>query len=517
MDNDLLQQIYTIYQVTGSLHKTANELGFAYAKVRKALITYGAYSTRFSDTVYYLRCKGYTVEKIAKELNTTVKRVSAWLPYEKSIYNLPEKTQDAVRSGNYRKRNEQARANLVLAKHINEGEKEGKATMNTQTMTRTDSAHNEGNGSTMPGIPIRLHLKLHDDGWFGEDERRILVKYGRSSTGNSIERDILIPHDMTLHNLHYAILRLYGWQNGHLHSFHLPDDIYEKLTNNTVRGWGTMVGVLFQTVYPGEEWKARYGDDDYERGSIRTWLRKKYTGPYQYLGWYEQYDIATSEFNDFVDSWQNMAVYEPFDYKDNDRSREDRLIKHAPVIDLTLDEMNNSMYLDDGTTDLLERLTVSSLLSHKGMETAGAEELGQKMIKRLYNGYGEVEEPEIKPVTDKLLYHYDYGDGWIVEITRIEGCSDLIENGMLTEEELAEAQSTVIAKYKPVCIHQDGMRLVDDVGGFGGFVDMLRILYESDERDGTRDPHDPDSKEYTRAWAHGMGWSARKVSNKEML
>ena len=117
MDDELLRRIYAVYQTTGSLHKTADELGFAYAKVRKALITYGAYSTRFSDEVYYLRCKGYTVEEIAKELETTTKRVSAWLPYEKNIYNLPEKTQDAVRSSNYRKRNEQVRTNFVLAKH----------------------------------------------------------------------------------------------------------------------------------------------------------------------------------------------------------------------------------------------------------------------------------------------------------------------------------------------------------------------------------------------------------------
>jgi len=514
VDKELLRQIYAVYQMTGSLHKTADELGFAYAKVRKALITYGAYSTRFSDEVYCLRCKGYSVEEIAKELGTTAKRVSAWLPYEKTIYNLPEKTQDAVRSGNYRKRNEQARANSVLSKHINDEERISK--MQTQIISNVSSAEKESNEPRTAGEPIRLHLKLHSE-WLDEDEQRILRKYGRSSTGNSIERDILIPHDITLHSLHYAILRLYGWQNGHLHSFHLPDEVYQKLTKNTVRGWGALVGVLFQTVYPNEVWEARYGDDDYEYGSIKTWLRKKYTGPYQYLGWYEQYDVATTEFNDFVERWPNMAVYEPFDFKNTEKTREDRLIKHAPVIDLTLDEMNNSMYLDDGTTDLLERLTVSSLLAHKGMKTIEAEELGKKMIKRWYNGYGEMQEPEVKPVTDTLFYHYDYGDGWIVELTRIKDCSDLIENGMLTDEELAEARSTVIDIYKPVCIQQDGMRLVDDVGGFGGFVDMLRILYESDERGASRNPNDTDTKENTSAWAEGMGWSARKVSNKQML
>ena len=34
---------------------------------------------------------------------------------------------------------------------------------------------------------------------FDESEQVILKKYGRSSTGDSIERNILVPHDITLH------------------------------------------------------------------------------------------------------------------------------------------------------------------------------------------------------------------------------------------------------------------------------------------------------------------------------
>jgi len=37
---------------------------------------------------------------------------------------------------------------------------------------------------------------------------------------------------------------------------------------------------------------------------------------------------------------------------------EERLIKYAPIIDLTLDEMNNSLYIEDSTDYLLERITV---------------------------------------------------------------------------------------------------------------------------------------------------------------
>lgn len=513
MDDELLRQIYTIYKATGSLHETARELGFAYAKVRKALITYGAYSTQFSDDVYRMRCNGYAVDEIAKELNTTAKRVSAWLPYEKNIYNLTEKTKDAFRSGNYRKRNEQSRENFVRTKYINDKERDPK--MQTQVMARVVPMINEYGGEIITGEPIRLHLKLSDY-MLKQDERRIMKRYGRSSTGNSIERDILIPRDMTLHGLHYAILRLYGWQNSHLHSFRLPDDVYQKLTDNTVRGWGSLIGVLFQTVYPDEAWDERYGDDDYKSGSIKTWLQKKYTGPYQYLGWYEQFDVAASEFNDFAQCRSEMDVYGPFDYDDTIKSKEDRIIKHAPVVDLTLDELNNSMFIDS-ISDLLERLTVSSILAGKGIKKYGAKALGNKMVKRSYKGYGAIEEPEVKPVTDKLLYHYDYGDGWIVEITRTKDCNDLVENGTLSEAELAEASAAVIANYRPVCIYQDGMSLVDDVGGFSGFADMLRIIYEPGEQDELLEPSDPDTKENTLTWAHSMGWSARKTSNNKML
>jgi hypothetical protein len=147
------------------------------------------------------------------------------------------------------------------------------------------------------------------------------------------------------------------------------------------------------------------------------------------------------------------------------------------------------------------------------MKTYGVEALGQRMVKRNYKVFGELEEPEVKPVTDKLFYHYDYGDGWVVEIIREKDCGDLIKKGFLTDEELAEASNAVIEKYKPVCIHQDGMCLVDDVGGFGGFINMLHILYEQKEDEEPIDPFDPDRKENTRRWASGMGWSARKVSN----
>ena len=92
--------------------------------------------------------------------------------------------------------------------------------------------------------------------------------------------------------------------------------------------------------------------------------------------------------------------------------------------------------------------------------------------------------------------------------TALTSCKDLLEEGLISDEELMYAHNTVIEKHKPACMHQDGIFAVDDVGGFSGFVDLLKTLYESD---------DAYEKEYMRTWSSGMGWNTRKVKNSEML
>lgn len=84
----------------------------------------------------------------------------------------------------------------------------------------------------------------------------------------------------------------------------------------------------------------------------------------------------------------------------------------------------------------------------------------------------------------------------------------MLTNGDVLEEELEDAQSTVINKHVPVCIYKDGVNVLDDVGGLSGFANFLRIIYEGEDKQ--------EASGY-RAWAHSLGWNARKVSNKSML
>ncbi len=336
--------------------------------------------------------------------------------------------------------------------------------------------------------PVRLHLELKNDG-LSHYQKRMIKRYGESISGDSITRDILIPSDMPLHNLHYAIQKLFGWQNSHLRRFYLPKEVYHKLTSGTVRGWVDLVGILFQP--PSESEKDLFWDDDYGEGSFKTWLRKKYTGPYIYRGIYEDLEAAKIDVQEFVQYFNMVEVKEPFTnfFK---RSRENKntkpkIIKKASLIDLTLEEMNDSIIIESGTENLLERLEVNKLIADQNKE---------------------INSEDLFPVTKELIYNYDFGDNWEINITKYKDCLDLINYNIIDKDELIEAEHTVLNKYKPVCIHKMGLSVFDDVGGLGGFADFLGLIYEGESREEISD---------ACTWAKSLGWSASKFSNKKML
>ena len=335
---------------------------------------------------------------------------------------------------------------------------------------------------------VRLQLELKDE-YLSDYQKRMLKRYGESTSDESITRDILIPSDMPLHNLHYAIQKLFGWQNSHLRSFYLPEEIYSKLTGGTVKGWTDLVGVLFQP--PSEAEEDVFWDDDYERGNFKVWLKKKYTGPYIYGGRMEYPEVARQDIQELLDHFKMLEVSESFgaymNRKEKDANAEMKIIKKAPLIDLTLEEMNASLIIEGGTESLLERLEVDKVIAAEGED---------------------INSEELFPVTKKLIYNYDFGDNWIVKITKYKDCEDLIKQNIIDEYELEEAEEIVVDKHKPVCISKEGISVLDDVGGLSGFADLLGTIYEGE-----------DKKEASgaRAWAKSLGWSATKISNKRMI
>lgn len=336
--------------------------------------------------------------------------------------------------------------------------------------------------------PVHLHLELQDD-YLTDYQKRMLRRYGESISGESITRDILIPSDMPLHNLHYTIQKIFGWQNSHLRSFYLPEQIYNKITGSTVKGWTDLVGILFQS--PSEAEHDVFWDDDYELGSFKVWLKKKYIGPYIYGGTMEHPEIARQDIQKFLEHFKILEVRESFsEYmkrKERDQNAEIRIIKRTSLIDLTLEEMNASIIIDGGTEGLLERLEVNKVIAAQDED---------------------ISSEKLFPVTKELIYNYDFGDNWIVKITKYKDCEDLIKQNIIDEDELKEAEEIVVDKHKPVCINKVGISVLDDVGGLSGFADFLGIIYEGEDKE---------EASSARAWAKSLGWSASKVSNKMMI
>ena len=130
----------------------------------------------------------------------------------------------------------------------------------------------------------------------------------------------------------------------------------------------------------------------------------------------------------------------------------------------------------------------------------------------LFQPPSELEEDvfskELFPVTKELIYNYDFGDNWIVRITKYKDCEDLLKQNIVGEYELEEAKDTVLGRHRPVCSNKEGVPVLDDVGGLGGFADFLGIIYEGEDKNERAD---------IRTCARSLGWSDKKGPNKKML
>ena len=150
----------------------------------------------------------------------------------------------------------------------------------------------------------------------------------------------------------------------------------------------------------------------------------------------------------------------------------------------------------------------------------------------------EAEDLAVLPVAHELIYSYDYGDGWDVKIT-LEDCyytenvfgaekGSSLERGTnfsvtdkqvladkiafdMNNQKLGKAMALKVAmvamKKRPVGLSVDGLSLMDDVGGIGGYIDFLRIIHGED----------PDEKEDMKEWAKWMGWTGRMIKPENLL
>ena len=491
--------------------ETARVMNIPRAKVKRILITIGLIKSPLSEEVLKKAAKGVPLQEIAEEYDLSVYMLKNYLPYNAYRYGEALISTEVIQE--FGRRNDKRRA---LRKRSSRPEEQS-------AVIPSASKHvveKDGN-SEPPFSLVRLHLELVGD--LSLKKQRILQQLGGLQHGKSISRDVLLPVNMTLHALHYLIQRAFGWQNSHLHMFYLPDETMNELLRGGVLSWCDLVGVWFRSPLMDES--APFWDDDYEEGSVKNWLRSKYTGPYRTLCDDESYEKCAKDMKVFLRNFQAkqfMVEYRTDEVLVNGQVNEvpvpmgcyaadgiarprfaDRpdqiqgyFAKEMAFEQLPW-EVAHSFFDWFDFKQLLERLTIAEVLV-----------LGDR---RLGDG-AKVEKG--KGITDVLLYEYDFGDRWQLKITGSYGCDDLVEDGRVTQEELDAARTAVWKTYRPVCIASDGYNLVDDVGGLSGYVDFLEKLDGKVDKD---DDYAAEEKADLRTWARSMGWSKRKNVPRNLL
>ena len=85
--------------------KEVHGIELSTAKIRKILITGGRWTTERSREAGELYERYHSVARVAAELERSTALVTMYLPYEKTVYDLEEKSGGAKRTARWRERN----------------------------------------------------------------------------------------------------------------------------------------------------------------------------------------------------------------------------------------------------------------------------------------------------------------------------------------------------------------------------------------------------------------------------
>lgn len=101
---ELMAAVAESYEETGELKLTAEEFSMSALKIRKLLITAGAYRNDISDEVNDLYAAGKSIVEIQSITGLGKSSVNGYLPYTKAIYKLEELSLNAERINVFRSR-----------------------------------------------------------------------------------------------------------------------------------------------------------------------------------------------------------------------------------------------------------------------------------------------------------------------------------------------------------------------------------------------------------------------------
>ena len=617
-DDKLYLKIISYYLECESVKETAEKMNVSVVKVRRVLITEGLWTSRAAAMVERLLNEGKNIDQIAEELCISREGVRQYLPYSRGLYMGENRSVAALNSEDYRKRIETVKEKVLRRKEglssygLDAGSDSEEISTEAEPVEdieqieldntiepaikedknmgkRSDPYEQSPGIVTLRELPeekqeamlkklkmrgedvYRLHLELICDSPLQELLKRyegsreefedVLRKYGDVKYGKTISRDILVPGGLQLHSLHYVIQRLFGWQNSHLHEFTVYGDRMKALCDNSLMKFSDLIGIVFRSPWMDQE--EEFWEDDYEDGSFKTWLRKKYTGAPVSLCHGESYfmcreDVEKHQGNDIkrgieecladtaeddgTDTVSRRRSYIGGEFYEQEKLIAKAMKEEGEEAAYRLMSLKEMRYLGAGkhyAGSLLERLSVEEVFCFGDRKPiwygAEGESSGYQIyadgdhlpesfdefmdedmldeIESVKEGDDEpMNQPFINCITDELLYHYDFGDNWRVWITGSCGCEDLVEEGRITQEELDDAIIQVYTTYRPVVIAQDGISVFDDVGGPEGYAQFLKGI------NGEKvDAYDYDDGEETLEWAKSLGWSKRRSSNKNFL
>ena len=533
VDRKIYDRVVDAYRSLGSVVEVVKSVGLSEVKVRRILITEGLWSSRTSRQIASLLDEGLTTQEIADRLHTSVKAVEAYLPYRRGVYDEEDRSIAAIRSEEYRRRNEAA-----LQKQVSHAKDGSHSMISRMQSGRQDQGNHTDlkeshQAPTMEKPPsvMQLHLKLTGT---ESVDHSILRTYGKAKHG--ISRDILVPMNITLHALHYCIQRAFGWQNSHLHHFEYPQEVQDMLLNaiggggNRASAINKLCGIYFR--FPVSNERLYYWDDDYDgTQSIKTWLRRKYTGPYTYE-WCSEHCMecrgavykARGRNQESFETGAT-ALLERICLGDLIFPEHSEIISDwdRKVLDISEKAERDFVRNMDSYTQIQHRLMQASDLY--SIDAANSLEAYEDAF-RAYKAFVTKFDPKAIPLSDTLVYRYDYGDGWEVRITckefyytkdlwdRASGGFIILplsakrfleetdaydHNNNQIESPLCDQIAQAVVYHRPVCIGADGLNVMDDVGGVAGFSNFLTTIHE-----GT-----VDEMEERKSWARTQGWSGR--------
>ncbi|MCD8225313.1 MAG: plasmid pRiA4b ORF-3 family protein [Clostridiales bacterium] len=581
--NELYAQVIEDYEETHSVRKTARNCHTSMVTAQRILITAGLWSSKSSRQIKGLLDQGMTADQIAQELSLTKDAVYAYMPYSRGNYGVKQ-TEDAQYSRDYRKRMKAAEEGMhkenedtmpVLMDDLASKQAKPSALSNLRfdpevtekliDRARVDAVY--GDTYHEYGAVYALHLSLVGGFVYGAEEdmdmrpedRAELLKLAKAES--AISRDMLVPGTMNLHALHYAIQKLFGWQNSHLHNFSIPQEDFKTLTAGTLGGYTDLCGILFR--FPDDDMSDLYWDDDYKKGvSVKSWFKKKYSAPFRqysvgdsYLGNLWEIEGFRGRFPDFKDEttlkeildkvaveqdWnflaERLTVRELFTAeRDGARAWKGNVVGK---LELLKEEMEDEELYDSvdemkiAATELRNWRQSYSQLDHLSwVHPATYKKEIEKAYKKSYDSVIKMHEEQmnawtmkcldlfcdrninLSPYFDTLYYLYDYGDDWCVKIT-LKDIYHKTEDGGFVDNDMCRISETlepvlaqVEAKEKAVCMAADGLNVVDDCGGLHGFLNMLRTINGNDKEEA----------DSMKEWARGLGWTGRKSRPENML